>query len=478
MSLKIDAVLNFIDGSFVETRQGRTTQVVNPATARAVTTAADSTAEDVDDAVRAARKAFESWRNTTPAERSSLLLKLADTVERHQKELALLESIDAGKPIGPLEQFEIPIILDTFRFNAAAARCLEAPAPGEYTPGMTSFVRREPVGVVGQVAPWNYPLLMAAMKIAPALAAGNTVVLKPAPTTSLSTSRLAALAADILPKGVLNIINGGNSAGQALVDHDGVDMVSLTGSVETGRVIARSAADSLKRVHLELGGKAPVIVFADADLNAALDTIGITAFYNAGQDCTAATRILVDSNIYDTVVDGLVERASSLIAGDPLDRATTLGPLNSEAQVNRVAGFIARRPKHVEIRCGGTSARLAGYFFQPTVLIGLEQGDELAQREIFGPVVTVQRFADEAEALRLANGTQYGLGSSIWTRDLARALRVSSRISAGTVWVNTHNVLVTEMPFGGHKKSGYGRDFGIQSVEEYTQTKHVLVNIA
>lgn len=477
MTFQVEPVLNFIGGRFVGARDGGIASVLNPATGGQLTTAANSTAADVDAAVAAARNAFDAWRNTTPAERSSVLLKLADAMEEAKDELSVLESMDAGKPLQPLKQFEIPVILDTLRFNAAAARCLEAPAPGEYTAGMTSLIRREPLGVVGQVAPWNYPLLMAVMKIAPALAAGNTVVLKPAPTTPLSTARLAALAADIFPKGVLNIVNGGSSAGQALVDHAGVDMVSLTGSTETGRVIARSAAESLKRVHLELGGKAPVILFADAEIKAALDTIGIAAFYNAGQDCTAATRILAESGIYDAVLEGLAERAKALVLGDPLDSATSLGPLNSEAQRDRVAGFIARRPEHVQIRCGGRAVSRAGYFFEPTVLAGLEQSDELIQREIFGPVVTVQRFTDEAEALRLANGTQYGLGSSVWTRDLARALRVSSRISAGTVWINTHNVLVMEMPFGGYKKSGYGRDFGVQSIEEYTQTKHVLVNI-
>ena len=478
MKSQIEPVLNFIDGRFVGARDGRVASILNPATGIQLTTAAESAPQDVDDAVSAARNAFETWRNATPGERSSVLLKLADAMEKDTDELSLLESMDAGKPLQPLKQFEMPIIIDTLRFNAAAARCLEAPAPGEYTTGMTSFVRKEPVGVVGQVAPWNYPLLMAVMKIAPALAAGNTVVLKPAPTTPISASRLAALAADIVPKGVLNIVNGGNSTGQALVGHAGVDMVSLTGSTETGRVIARSAAESLKRVHLELGGKAPVILFADADVKAALDTIAMAAFYNAGQDCTAATRIIAESSIYDTVIEGLAERARALVLGDPLDGATTLGPLNSEAQRDRVAGFIARRPTNVQLRCGGRAAPRPGYFFEPTVLVGLEQNDELIQREIFGPVVTVQSFRGEAEALRLANGTQYGLGSSVWTRDLATALRVSGRISAGTVWINTHNVLVTEMPFGGFKKSGYGRDFGVQSIEEYTQTKHVLVNLA
>lgn len=478
MNSQIEPVLNFINGMFVAARDGRTSAVVNPATAQTLTTAADSGSGDVDDAVGAARRAFETWRSTTPAERSALLLRLADGLESEQDDLALLESMDAGKPISPLKQFEIPIVLDTLRFSAAATRCLQTPAPGEYLPGMTSFVRREPVGVVGQVAPWNYPLLMAVMKIAPALAAGNTVVLKPAPTTPLSTSKLATLASEIFPKGVINVVNGSNSAGQALIEHDGVDMVSLTGSVETGRTIAKTAAQSLKRVHLELGGKAPVIVFADADIDAVVSTIAMTGFYNAGQDCTAATRVLVAASIHDAVVDGLVKGANALVVGDPLDFATSLGPLTSEAQLNRVAGFITRRPEHVKIRCGGRAAARAGYFFEPTVLVGLEQGDELIQKEIFGPVITVQSFEDEAEALRLANGTRYGLGSSVWTRDLATAMRVSSRISAGTVWVNTHNVLVTEMPFGGYKQSGYGRDFGVQSVEEYTQTKHVLVNLA
>jgi betaine-aldehyde dehydrogenase len=477
MSTQVPPVLNFIDGRFVGSQQNRTSIVLNPATGKQITTAPDSTATDVDHAVLAARAAFEGWRAATPADRSTLLLKLADAVEKHRDELSVLESLNAGKPIEPLKQFEIPLVIDTLRFNAAAARCLEGPAPGEYTAGMTSMVRREPVGVVGQVAPWNYPLLMAVMKIAPALAAGNTVVLKPAPTTPLSTARLASLAGEILPKGVLNVVNGSDLVGQSLVGHAGVDMVSLTGSTETGRIIARTAAESLKRVHLELGGKAPVIIFPDANVDAALETIGITAFYNAGQDCTAATRILVASSLYKSVLDGLVKRANSLVLGDPLDSATSLGPLNSAKQHDRVAGFLRRRPNNVEIATGGRVVKGPGFFFEPTVLIGVCQDDELVQREIFGPVVTIQQFADEDEALRLANGTQYGLGSSIWTRDLSTALRVSKGLSAGTVWVNTHNVLVTEMPFGGYKKSGYGRDFGVQSIEEYTQTKHVLFNI-
>lgn len=477
MNLIATEIRNFIDGEHRPAEEGRTNVILNPATAERLSTAPESTAPDVDAAVSAARVAFESWGATTPAERSALLLKLADIIAVHQEELAGLESLDAGKPLGPLKAFELPMILDTVRFNAAAARCLEAPATGEYLPGMTSFIRREPVGVVAQVAPWNYPLLMAVMKISPALAAGNTVILKPAPTTPVSTARLMELAADVFPKGVLNVLHGSASTGQSLIEHAGVDMISLTGSVETGRVIARTAADSLKRVHLELGGKAPVIIFADADLEVALDTIAMTAFYNAGQDCTAATRLLVAAEIRQQVIDGMAKRVDALVMGDPGDERTTLGPLNSAAQLERVAGLLSRRSGSVEVVRGGHTAQGSGFFFEPTILANVAQTDELIQHEIFGPVVTIQSFSSEQQALQLANGTKYGLGSSLWTRDLATAMRMSKALAAGTVWINTHNVLVTEMPFGGCKKSGYGRDFGIQSIEEYTNTKHVLINL-
>ncbi len=465
---------NLVDGRSVDSTSGRTSEVVDPATGEAYARAPLSGPEDVDGACRAGAGAFESWRDTTPSERSRMLLKLADAVEARAEDFVEAEGRNTGKPLALTRSEEIPPMLDQIRFFAGAARVLEGRSAGEYMAGHTSWIRREPVGVVAQVTPWNYPMMMAVWKLAPALAAGNTVVLKPADTTPVTTIMLAELAADIFPPGVFNVICGDRDTGRALVSHPIPQLVAITGSVRAGREVALAAAEDLKRVHLELGGKAPVLVFDDVDVAKAAEAIAMAGYFNAGQDCTAATRVIASPGSYRDMVDALAEQAEGTVFGGPDRPDAAFGPLNNAGQLERVAAMVSRAPGHARVVTGGRATGGAGYFYPPTVVADLEPGDELVTREVFGPVITVQRFADEDQAVAWANSVEYGLASSVWTADHGRALRVSRRLDFGCVWINTHIPLVAEMPHGGFKHSGYGKDLSMYGLEDYTRIKHVM----
>ncbi|MDE3008963.1 MAG: gamma-aminobutyraldehyde dehydrogenase [Acidobacteriota bacterium] len=468
---------NFVGGESIAPSSGQYAQLVSPVTGQPLAEMPLSNAADVDHAVQVAAKAFTSWRRATPSQRSRALLKIADLMEARAEEIVALEAENCGKIISVTMSEEIPPMLDQIRFFAGAARLLEGRGATEYMEGMTSYVRREPVGVCGAVTPWNYPMMMAVWKWAPAIAAGNAMVLKPSDSTPMSSLLMAEIMAEVLPEGVFNVICGDRDTGRALVEHPVPAMVSITGSVRAGMEVAKSASDTLKRVHLELGGKAPVVVFDDVDVASAVEGIAIGGFFNAGQDCTAATRVLASADVYGDFVDALAEQARNTVIGAPDNDDALFGPVNNENQFGRVTGFLSRAPKHATIVAGGQRVGDAGYFIEPTVVADLRQDDEMIQSEIFGPVITVQKFTDEAEALAWANGVEYGLASSVWTSDHSRAMRFTRDLDFGCVWVNTHIPIVAEMPHGGFKRSGYGKDLSVYGFEDYTRVKHVMHNI-
>ncbi|MBA0051838.1 gamma-aminobutyraldehyde dehydrogenase [Streptomyces sp. AJS327] len=474
MTTELRRLRNYIDGEFRDAADGRTTGVINPVTEEVYAVAPLSGTADVDAAMAAAEAAFPAWRDATPGTRQTALLRIADALEARADEFLAVECENCGKPLELTRQEELPMMLDQIRFFAGAARVLEGRSAGEYMAGLTSFTRREPVGVCAQVAPWNYPAMMAVWKFAPALAAGNTVVLKPSDTTPASAVFLAEVMGEILPAGVFNVVCGDRDTGRLMVEHQVPAMASITGSVRAGIEVAGSASRDLKRVHLELGGKAPCVVFDDADVAAAVEGIRDGGFFNAGQDCTAATRVLVQDGVYERFVTALAKAAAEVRTGDVTDPDCFYGPLNNADHLAKVAGFVDRLPAHAKVEAGGERVGGKGYFYAPTVISGLRQDDEVIQNEVFGPVITVQRFGTEDEAVRFANGVEYALASSVWTTDHQRAMRLSKALDFGCVWINTHIPLVAEMPHGGFKKSGYGKDLSMYGLEDYTRVKHVM----